>query len=115
VGLTERTRRLANVLLDRGLGLQRERSTLAPHRSGQDHLAVYLHDGPEYLEAMLGAYKARVAPFNVNYRYVADELRYLLDAGRVRAVVYHGTFTPVLAVVLADRPPLPTCELVALR
>jgi acyl-CoA synthetase (AMP-forming)/AMP-acid ligase II len=106
VGLTERTRRLANVLLDRGLGLQRERSTLAPHRSGQDHLAIYLHDGPEYLEAMLGAYKARVAPFNVNYRYVADELRYLLDAGRVRAVVYHGTFTPVLAEVLADRPPL---------
>ena len=28
---------------------------------------------------MLGAFKARVAPFNVNYRYVAEELRYLLD------------------------------------
>ena len=28
---------------------------------------------------MLGAWKARVAPFNVNYRYVAEELRYLLD------------------------------------
>ena len=27
---------------------------------------------------MLGAYAARVAPFNVNYRYVAEELRYLL-------------------------------------
>ncbi len=104
--LTERARRLANLLLDRGLGLRRERPTLAPHRSGQDHLAVYLHDGPEYLEAMLGSYKARVAPFNVNYRYVADELRYLLDAGRARAVVYHGAFTPVLAEVLADRPPL---------
>jgi 3-oxocholest-4-en-26-oate---CoA ligase len=104
--LTERSRRLGNLLLDRGLGLRRERPTLAPHRSGQDHLAVYLHDGPEYIEAMLGAYKARVAPFNVNYRYVADELRHLLDAGRARAVVYHGAFTPVLAEVLADRPPL---------
>ena len=31
---------------------------------------------------MLGAYKARVAPFNVNYRYVAEELRYLLDRRR---------------------------------
>ena len=102
--LTERTRRLANVLLDHGLGLQQERSTLAPHRSGQDHLAVYLHDGPEYLEAMLGAYKARLAPFNVNYRYVTDELRYLLDAGRARAIVYHGALTPVLAAVLAEGP-----------
>ena len=98
--LTERTRRLANVFLDSGLGLREERSSLAPHRSGQDHLAVYLHDGPEYLEAMLGAYKARMAPFNVNYRYVADELRYLLDAGRARAIVYHGALTPVLAAVL---------------
>ena len=34
---------------------------------------------------MLGAFRARVAPFNVNYRYVEDELVYLLDnadAGR---------------------------------
>ena len=31
---------------------------------------------------MLGAYKARVAPFNVNYRYVAEELRYLLADAR---------------------------------
>jgi fatty-acyl-CoA synthase len=103
--LTVRTRRLANLLFEHGLGLRAERSVLAPHKSGQDHLAVYLHDCPEYLEAMLGAYKARLAPFNVNYRYVADELRYLLDAGRARAVVYHGAFTPILARVLADRPP----------
>ena len=34
---------------------------------------------------MLGAYKARVAPFNVNYRYVEDELLYLLtDAQHAR-------------------------------
>ena len=31
---------------------------------------------------MLGAFKARVAPFNVNYRYVAEELRYLLNDSR---------------------------------
>ena len=35
---------------------------------------------------MVGAYKARVAPFNVNYRYVDDELIYLLnDAEAARA------------------------------
>ena len=103
--LTVRTRRLANLFSEHGLGLRAERPVLDPHESGQDHLAIYLHDCPEYLEAMLGAYKARLAPFNVNYRYVAEELRYLLDAGRARAVVYHGAFTPILARVLADRPP----------
>src|SRR5512139_3928583 len=77
--ITERTRRLANHLLGRGLGVRAERATLGGHESGQAHLACYLHNGNEYLEAMLGAYKARVAPFNVNYRYVTEELRYLLN------------------------------------
>ena len=35
--------------------LPRERSQLAGHETGQDHLALYLHNGNEYLEAMLGA------------------------------------------------------------
>ena len=77
--VTERTRRLANHLIGCGLGVHTERADLAGHESGQDHLAIYLHNGNEYLEAMLGAFKARVAPFNVNYRYVAEELRYLLN------------------------------------
>ena len=64
--VTERTRRLANYLIDAGLGTHTERSQLAGHESGQDHLAVYLHNGNEYLESMLAAFKARVAPFNVN-------------------------------------------------
>jgi acyl-CoA synthetase (AMP-forming)/AMP-acid ligase II len=104
--LTSRTRRLANVLLGAGLGLRAERAALEGHQSGQDHVAVYLHDGPEYVEAMLGAYKARTAPFNVNWRYVADELRYVLAAGGARAVVYHGAFTPVLESVRAAVPDL---------
>src|SRR5204862_7600872 len=72
--IAERTNRLANHLIDAGLGAKVERTELAGHESGQDHLACYLHNGNEYIEAMLGAYKARVAPFNVNYRYVAEEL-----------------------------------------
>ena len=50
----------------------------AGHESGQDHLGIYLRNGNEYLEAMIGGYRARVAPFNVNYRYVEEELVYLL-------------------------------------
>ncbi|MCX7622017.1 MAG: acyl-CoA synthetase [Acidimicrobiales bacterium] len=96
---TERTRRLANYLLDQGLGAHRERDGLAGWESGQDHLALYLHNCPEYLEGMVGAYKARVAPFNVNYRYVEEELRYLLRDARASAVVFHSTFAPVLDAV----------------
>jgi acyl-CoA synthetase (AMP-forming)/AMP-acid ligase II len=107
--LTERTRRLASALAARGLGCHTERSELAGHESGQDHLALYLHNGPEYLEGMLGAFKCRMAPFNVNYRYVAEELRYLLDNAGARAVIVHDAFAPTLAEVL---PQLPDLQLV---
>ncbi len=101
-----RTRQLANALAARGLGAHQERATLANHESGQDHLAIYLHNGNEYLEAMVGAYKARVAPFNVNYRYVAEELEYLLNDSGARAVIYHSAFAPTLEVVRAQLPQL---------
>ncbi len=102
----ERSRQLANALRARGLGEVVERDGLAGHESGQDHLGLYLHNCPEYLEAMLGSYKARVAPFNVNYRYVAEELEYLLRDSGARAIVYHSTFAPVLDEVRGQLPDL---------
>ena len=104
--VTERTRRLANHLIHSGLGVHVERSRLAGHESGQDHLAVYLHNGNEYLESMLGAFKARVAPFNVNYRYVAEELRYLLYDSNAAAIVVHSQFASRLTEVLPALPNL---------
>jgi acyl-CoA synthetase (AMP-forming)/AMP-acid ligase II len=56
-----------------------------------DHVGLYLTNCPEYVEALLAAYKLRAVPINVNYRYVADELRYLLDDADVVGVLYnHG-------------------------
>ncbi len=104
--LAARTRRLANYLIDAGCTVRAERDALAGWQSGQDHLALYLHNGPEYLEGMVGSYKARVAPFNVNYRYVEEELRYLLDDSDARAIIYHSAFAPRLEGVLADLPNL---------
>ncbi len=106
--INERTRRLGNYLLSRGLGLHRERKGLAGWESGQDHLALYLYNCTEYIEGMLGAYKARVAPFNVNYRYVEEELVYLLTDAHARGIVYHARFAPVLEKIL---PQLPDLEL----
>jgi fatty-acyl-CoA synthase len=102
--LADRSRRLGAYLRSRGLGAHAERSELAGHESGQDHLGIYLYNGNEYLEAMIGAFMTRVAPFNVNYRYVADELLYLLDNSTCRALVYHAAFAPTLAEV-RDRLP----------
>src|SRR3954471_18859676 len=104
--VTERSRRLANFFVDQGLGCHTEREHLQGWESGQDHLAIYLHNGNEYLESMLGAFKARVAPLNVNYRYVAEELRYLLTDSRATAIVIHSQFAPTLAEVLPEVPSL---------
>ena len=105
--VNERTRRLANVLADAGLGARPEgRAGLGGHETHQDHLAIYAYNGNEYLEAMIGGFKARVAPLNVNYRYVAEELRYLLDNSGARAIVYHSSLAPTLAEVLPDLPEL---------
>ena len=106
--LAERTRRLANHLLAEGFEVRTDRADLDGWESGQDHLALYLHNGNEYLEGMLGAYKARVAPFNVNYRYVEEELLYLLNDSQARGVVYHSAFAPTLDKVRASLPRLTT-------
>ena len=96
----ERSRRLANVLSAAGLRLHRSSAELPGSQSGQDHLALYLYNGNEYLEAMLGAFKARVAPVNINYRYVATELEYVLRDSASRGIVYQSCFAPTLAEVL---------------
>ncbi len=102
--LAERSRRFANLLLSRGLGVTRERSALAGYESGQAHLAIYLYNGNEYVEAMLGAWKARVAPLNVNYRYVEEELLYLFQNSEARAVIYQAEFAPHVAAIRGRLP-----------
>jgi 3-oxocholest-4-en-26-oate---CoA ligase len=101
-----RTRRLGRLLADAGLGCHTERAALAPWESGQDHVALYLYNGNEYLEGMIGASKARAVAFNVNYRYVDDELRYLFNDARARAIIYHASFAPTLARLLPELPPM---------
>ncbi len=94
----------ANYLASVGLGCHTERDSLEGHESGQDHLGIYLRNGNEYLEAMIGSYRARVAPFNVSYRYVEDELIYLLTDSKARALVYPAEFATRVAAI-RDRLP----------
>lgn len=98
--VTERTRRIAAVLCEAGLG-RRSFDTLQPWESSNDHLGILLFNGPEYLETLLAAHKASVAPFNLNYRYTADELAEILIDAAPEALVYHAQLAPTLADALA--------------
>ncbi len=89
--LDERANRFAHHLLDHGV-------------EPGDKVAIYSWDRAEWVEAMLGTYKARAVPVNVNYRYVADEARYILDNSDAVAVVFERSFAPLLEAIRADLP-----------
>lgn len=69
-----------------------------------DRVALYLENRPQYLEAMLGAYKVRASPINVNFRYVESELQYLLADSGAAVVLHEPHFAAPLAAVRADLP-----------
>lgn len=89
--LDERATRLAHYLADRGV------------RPG-DHIGLYLFNCAEFIEAMLAAFKIRAVPININYRYVADELRYMLDNADLVAMIHHREFAPVIKDVIGGFP-----------
>ena len=70
----------------------------------QSKVAAYLHNGPEYLESYVAAFKAGLVPVNTNYRYGRDEITYLFDNADAEAVVFHSSFTDLVDEV---RPRLP--------
>jgi fatty-acyl-CoA synthase len=54
-------------------------------------VALYLYNAPEYCEAYFAALKQRCVPVNVNYRYLDDELLYLLEDSESEALVFHAS------------------------
>src|ERR1700752_5502150 len=54
-------------------------------------VVLLLYNGLEYYEGFLAALKSRMAPINVNYRYVDDELVYLLDDSDSEALIFHAS------------------------
>jgi acyl-CoA synthetase (AMP-forming)/AMP-acid ligase II len=93
--LLDRCRRLAVVLAGAGLGHHGDEA-LEPSAAGQDLALLYMTNGPEYLEGMLGSYLARVGPANVNYRYTAEEIAYLVRDSGAPAAIVHARFAPTL-------------------
>jgi fatty-acyl-CoA synthase len=87
----ETAARLAQAFLDAGLG-------------ADSKVAMFLYNSPEYVETQFAALKIRGVPVNVNYRYLDDELYYLLDNADAEAIVFHTSLAPRIAAV-RDRLP----------
>jgi fatty-acyl-CoA synthase len=98
----ERTRRLAAFLHSHDLGARRERSELERWECGQSRVAILLSNCPEYVETMLGAWRARSVPYNVNHHYNPAELAALLRQIGADAIVYHRRLAPLLDEVALD-------------
>ena len=69
-------------------------------------IALYLYNGNEYLETQYAAFKVRGVPVNVNYRYLDEELRYLLDNSDAEALVFHSSLGDRVARVVDRLPDL---------
>jgi acyl-CoA synthetase (AMP-forming)/AMP-acid ligase II len=67
-------------------------------------VALYLYNSNEFLEAMYGSLKARAVHVNVNYRYLEDELAYLLENADAEVLAFHGALAQHVDAV-RDRLP----------
>jgi acyl-CoA synthetase (AMP-forming)/AMP-acid ligase II len=84
---------------------------LAHHLSAQgvgpgDHVGIYAYNSVEWVETAWAVFKLRAVWININYRYVKEELRYLLTNADLKALVHQREFSPLVAALLPDLPEL---------
>ena len=84
---------------------------LAHHLAAQgigpgDHVGIYSYNSVEWVETAWAVFKLRAVWININYRYVKEELRYLLTNADLKALVHQREFSPLVAALLPDLPDL---------
>jgi len=89
----QRAARIASALVDAGL-------------QPQSKVGLYLYNSNEYLEAQFATFKFRGVPVNVNYRYLDEELLYLLDNSDAEALFFHSSLGDRVARVVDRLPKL---------
>jgi fatty-acyl-CoA synthase len=77
----ERSARLTAFLADRGVG----------HES---KVAAFMYNCNEYLEMVFATFKLRAVPINVNYRFLEDELAYILEDSDTEVLLFHASLAP---------------------
>jgi acyl-CoA synthetase (AMP-forming)/AMP-acid ligase II len=93
--LEERANRLAHHLAAHGVG-------------PGTHVGFYARNSIEVVETLLATYKLRAVAINVNYRYVEDEVLYLLTNAAVQALVHDRRYAATVAAVAPKAPALDT-------
>ncbi|MBF6170189.1 acyl-CoA synthetase [Nocardia blacklockiae] len=68
------------------------------------HVGFQLHNSIETMETLIACFKVRAVPININYRYGAEELRYLYDNADLEILVHHRCYAPLVDRV---RPQVP--------
>ena len=71
-------------------------------------VGLYMHNSNEYLVAHYAAFKMMGVPINVNYRYQANELIYLLDNSDSEAVFYQGCYANQIKKIRDELPKVKT-------
>jgi acyl-CoA synthetase (AMP-forming)/AMP-acid ligase II len=109
--------RLALVAGDRRLTyaeLDERGNRLARHLAARgvepgDRVAILAWNRAEWVEAMIAAYKIRAVPVNVNYRYTATEIHYVVDNSDAVAIVYEPEFAASVDEIAPSLPGLRHC------
>ncbi|CDO30875.1 acyl-CoA synthetase [Mycolicibacterium porcinum] len=86
-----RAAQLASALSERGLGTGSK-------------IGLLLYNCNEYVEAQFAGFKLRAVPVNVNYRYLDQELSYVIDNSDSEAVVYHSSLSDRVAGIRDHLP-----------
>jgi fatty-acyl-CoA synthase len=61
-----------------------------------ERVGIYARNRAEYVEALLGCWKSGAVPVNINWRYVPDELRYVIDDAELVTMIVEDEYLPVL-------------------
>ena len=69
-------------------------------------VALFMYNSNEFMESQFGVFKMRGVPINVNYRYLDDELWYLLDNSDSEAIIFHSSLGDRVARVAERLPQL---------
>ena len=71
-----------------------------------DHVGIYAYNSVEWVETAWAVFKLRAVWININYRYVKDELRYLLTNADLKVLVHQREFSPLVTALLPELPGL---------
>ncbi|WP_345496574.1 AMP-binding protein [Nocardia callitridis] len=108
VALTYEGRGLTYTQLD-GEANQVARLLIRAGIAPAEHVSLYLKNSVEHVTTILGLIKSRAVPININYRYTAAELEYLLtNSDSVAVVVELPEHQRALADLLESCPLLRT-------